>query len=150
MMGGRSRLACSASDCRFVHWNNPTPVVAGLVRWRGGYLLARGTGWPAGVFSFLTGFLEEGEAPEAAVIREVREELGLAAASAELVGHFPFRQMNQLIIAYSVPAVGEVSLGEELVETRLLPADELAGFDFGPLELTREIVHSWLSRPSSR
>lgn len=143
-VGGRIRLACPATECRFVHWNNPIPVVAGLVEWRGAYLLARVAGWPAGIFSFLTGFVEEGEAPEVAVIREVEEELGLTARNVQLIGHLPLRQLNQLIIAYSVRATGNVSLSEELAETQCMSAAELAQFDFGPLELTRDIVHAWL------
>ena len=28
--GGMTRLACSAPDCAYVHWDNPTPVVAAV------------------------------------------------------------------------------------------------------------------------
>ena len=34
------RLACSAEACTYVHWDNPVPVVAALVQYRGGVLLA--------------------------------------------------------------------------------------------------------------
>jgi NADH pyrophosphatase NudC (nudix superfamily) len=117
-----------------------------LVEWQGGYLLARGVAWPPGVFSFVSGFVEGAESPEAAVAREVEEELGLATRDAELIGHFPFRQLNQLIIAYRVRAVGAVSLSGELAEARTLSEAELRDFDFGPLELTRDIVHAWLKQ----
>jgi NADH pyrophosphatase NudC (nudix superfamily) len=98
------------------------------------------------VFSFLTGFLEEGESPEAAVAREVEEELSLTAQSVDFIGHFPLQRLNQLIIAYSVGATGEVSLSEELAETKALSAGELANFDFGPLTLTGDIVRAWLGK----
>ena len=129
-----------------MYWNNPIPVVAGLVERRGVYLLARGARWPEGAFSFLTGFLEEGETPETAVAREVEEELGLAPQGVELIGHFSLPQLNQLIIAYNVRATGEVCLSEELAEAKELTAAELKEFDFGPLELTSRIVHSWLRK----
>ena len=29
--GGRPRLVCSNEGCGFIHWNNPIPVVAGIV-----------------------------------------------------------------------------------------------------------------------
>ena len=32
VIGGISRLACPSSECGFVHWNNPIPVVAGLIQ----------------------------------------------------------------------------------------------------------------------
>ena len=107
-------------------------------------MLARGAGWPEDVFSFLTGFVEAGEAPDAAVVREVEEELGLTPESVELIGHFPLRQLNQLIIAYNVRSTGEVSLSEELAEAKVLSPEELREFDFGPLELTSHIVRTWL------
>lgn len=145
-MQGRARLACSSPGCGFVHWNNPIPVVAGLVQWQDGYLLARNVNWPAAMFSLLTGFLEEGESPEAAVTREIREELGVSTQNVEFVGHFPLPRFNQLIIAYTLRTTGVLTLGEEIAEVKMLSSSELAGFDFGPLELTRNVVSRWLSK----
>ncbi len=78
--------------------------------------------------------------------REVGEELSLTAQSVDLIGHFPLRPLNQLIIAYNVSATGEVSLSEELAETKALSAGELENFDFGPLTLTGDIVRAWLGK----
>jgi NAD+ diphosphatase len=138
-------MTCSASDCRFVHWNNPIPVVAGLVRWADGYLLARSASWPPGIFSLLTGFLESGEHPETGIAREIKEELGVRAESTQFIGHYPLPQLNQLIIAYVVSAKGELALDQEIAEVKLVSADELENFDFGPLLLTKTIVSHWLS-----
>ena len=121
-------------------------MVAGLVQWQDGYLLARNVSWPPGVFSLLTGFLEEGEPPEAAVAREVREELGVTTQSVDFVGHFPLPRFNQLIIAYALRTTGALALGEEISEVKVLSLIELAGFDFGPLELTRDVVSCWLRK----
>ena len=145
-MQERARLACSSPDCAFVHWNNPVPVVAGLVQWQDRYLLARNVQWPAGIFSLLTGFLEEGESPETAVTREIREELGVNTQSVEFVGHFPLPRFKQLIIAYALRTTGKLALGDEIAEVKVLSPSQLAGFDFGPLELTRDVVSCWLSR----
>jgi NAD+ diphosphatase len=143
---GHTRLACSSADCSFVHWNNPIPVVAGLVQLPAGYVLARNAGWPTDVFSLLTGFLENGESPERAVVREVHEELGVRATSARLIGHFPLPQLNQLMIAYELEATGEVTLGDEIAEVKVVSPSELANFDFGPLQLTRDIVSCCMKR----
>ena len=129
-----------------MHWDNPIPVVASLVRLSDGYVLARNANWPAGLFSFLTGFIENGEAPESAAVRETQEELGVRARSAHLIGHFPLAQLNQLVIAYEVRAAGELTLGDEIAEVKVVSPTELATFDFGPLRLTSEIVSSWLQR----
>lgn len=143
-MDGAVRLACSAPQCSFVHWNNPTPVVAGLVRWQGQYVLARNAAWPPGMFSLITGFLEQGEAPESAILREAEEELGLVGHACRFIGHFAFPEFNQLIIAFAVEAEGQMVLNDEIAEVTLVAQDRLADFDFGRLELTRQIVARWL------
>jgi NADH pyrophosphatase NudC (nudix superfamily) len=145
---GDNRLACESAKCRFVHWNNPTPVVAALVRVDDSYILARNTNWPDGVFSVLTGFLEKGESPESAVIREVGEELGLEVRDMQFIGHFSFRESNQLIIAFVCDGKGSLELSDEISETRHVPRHELADYDFAPLRLTQEIVARWLEMSS--
>lgn len=141
---GASRLACSAAGCGFVHWKNPTPVVAGLVRWEGHYVLARNASWPPGMFSLVTGFLESGETPEAAAMREVEEELGLHAAQAHFVGHFAREESNQLIIAFAVDAHGTLAPNHEIAEVRALTPGELKAYDFGWLQLSCDVVSRWL------
>ena len=62
--------------------------------------------------------------PEEAVRREVKEELGLDASEANFIGHYAFQRMNQIIIAYHVPASGEIVLGEELSEWKRVELDK--------------------------
>lgn len=144
-LGGSQRLACDSAGCQFVHWNNPTPVVAALVRVDGAYILARNAHWPKGIFSVLTGFLEEGESPESAAVREVAEELGLEVRNTQFIGHFSFRERNQLIIAFACEGEGSLELGAEISEIRHVPQHELRDYDFGPLRLTQDIVAGWLA-----
>lgn len=141
----RERLACSA-NCGFVHWNNPTPVTTALVRYQGGILLSRNAGWPDGVFSMMSGFIEQDETPEQTVVREAAEELGLRVDDLQLIGHYPFEKFNQLVIAYAIEASGELRLNEEIAEVRLVSREELANYDFGRLRLTTRIVGDWLAR----
>lgn len=141
---GEIRLACSSQQCKFVHWNNPIPVVAGLVRCNGQYILARNASWPPGMFSMITGFLEHGESPESAILRETEEELGLTGHECKFIGHFALPEFNQLIIAFAVEAYGHVKLNEEIAEVQLVAHDQLATFDFGCLELTNTVVSRWL------
>ena len=123
--GGAQRLACQETNCGYVHWDNPTPVVAAIVEHDGAIILARNRAWPMKFFGLITGFLEkEDPSPEDAVRREVNEELGLHASTANFVGHYAFPRMNQIIIAYHVPAAGEIILSEELIEyKRVDPAN---------------------------
>jgi protein tyrosine phosphatase (PTP) superfamily phosphohydrolase (DUF442 family)/8-oxo-dGTP pyrophosphatase MutT (NUDIX family) len=123
---GPPRLRCPDRDCGFVHWDNPVPVVAAVVEHDGEVILARNRLWPPKMFALITGFLEKDDPdPASGVLREVEEELGLKGRVAEFIGHYPFERMNQIIIAYHVVASGEVVLGEELVEYKKVPPDQL-------------------------
>jgi len=122
--GGLQRQACAAQGCGFVQWDNPTPVVAAVVEHDGRIVLARNRLWPEKMFALITGFLERNEVPHEAVLREVEEELGLKAQRASFIGHYSFERMNQLIIAFHVPAEGEIKLGEELVEWKYVELDK--------------------------
>jgi NAD+ diphosphatase len=148
-IGGANRAACPAGSCRFVHWDNPIPVVAALVQYEGKVVLARNVDWPEGLFSLITGYLERGESPESGVLREVQEELGLAADIDAFIGHYCISELNQLVLAYSVVAHGKLALGQELAEVRHLSRAALREWDFGWLEMTSAIVGRWLDRHES-
>jgi len=107
------RRSCADASCRFIFWDNPTPVVAAIVERNDHVVLVQSIGWPDNWFGLVTGFLERGETPEEAALREVKEELGLDAVLGELIGVYAFRRMNQIIIAYHVEAHdGEIALDE--------------------------------------
>lgn len=95
------------------------------------------------MFSVITGFLERGESPDGAILRETEEELGLRSRECSFIGHFSLPELNQLIIAYAVEAYGELKLNDEIAEVKLVEPEQLASFDFGRLELTRAIVARW-------
>ena len=121
--GGRVRDACPR--CHFVHWNNPLPVLAALVEIEGRILLARNAAWTNGMFALITGFLEEGETPEAGMARELKEETDLDVDRMTLIGVYEFTRKNELIIAYHVEASGTITLNEELAEFRLVAPERL-------------------------
>ncbi|MGE0096874.1 MAG: NUDIX domain-containing protein [Hydrogenophaga sp.] len=118
------RLRCPA--CGFTHWNNPTPVLAGIVELGGRILLARNAAWPrADMFGLITGFMEAGETPEEGIRREIAEETSLVVDELSLVGVHDFQRMNQVIITYHARAHGDVKLSPELVEYQLKPPEEV-------------------------
>jgi NAD+ diphosphatase len=120
--GLKDRLACSG--CGFVHWNNPTPVLAAVIEYQGQLLLARNAAWSGRMFALITGFMEAGESPQEGITREVKEETNLTVDALELIGVYDFQRMNQLIVAFAVQASGTVALSPELAEYKLYhPAD---------------------------
>ncbi len=115
--GPTERLRCPA--CGHTHWNNPTPVLAAIVEYRGQVLLARNAAWPGKMFALITGFMGAGETPEEGIMREVKEETNLDVSFTKIVGAYDFQRMNQVIIAYHVVADGGEALPPELVDYRL-------------------------------
>ena len=121
--GAKERLRCPA--CDFTHWNNPTPVLAAVIEYRGQVLLARNAAWPGRMFALITGFMEAGETPEGGIAREIKEETNLDASALQLIGVYDFQRMNQVIIAYHAVADGEIRLSPELAEYRLYAPAEV-------------------------
>ncbi|TAL38071.1 MAG: NUDIX domain-containing protein [Spirochaetes bacterium] len=140
--GDRAYPACPDETCGFVFWDNPLPVVAALIEHEGAVVLARNSAWPEKMFGLVTGFLEKGEGPEDAVVREVKEELGLAATVGGLIGVYPFIEKNQVIVAYHLRAEGTIVLGDEIAQVRHVPAGKLRPWPFG----TGHAVRDWLAR----
>ncbi|MFV2061621.1 MAG: NUDIX domain-containing protein [Gammaproteobacteria bacterium] len=146
IIDGEQRLACSDESCSYILWDNPVPVVAALVELDGNYIIARNAQWPEGMFSVIAGYLEKGETPEQAVMRECEEELGLSGVVVGYIGNYSFFEKNQLIIAYEIKASGNINLNHELAEVKLLSRTELQEYDFATLEISEKIISDWLKQ----
>jgi len=137
---GTKRKACSSKKCSFVHWDNPTPVVAAIVELEGKVIMIRNRGWPENMFGIVSGFLERGETPDDAILREVREELGLDGRIQEFIGYYIFPEMNQLLLTFHIVAEGEIAIGDELEEIRVVEPERIKPWAFG----TGPAVKKWL------
>ena len=138
--GEAQRLRCPS--CDFVHWNNPTPVLAAIVEYNGQILLARNAAWPGKMFALITGFMEAGETPQGGIAREVKEETNLDCSEVNLVGAYDFQRMNQIIIAYHVLAHGDVALSPELAEYKLYDYERIKCWPAG----TGYALAEWLKK----
>lgn len=138
--GEKSRLRCTS--CEWTHWNNPTPVLAAIIEYRGQVLLARNAAWSGRMFALITGFMEAGESPEEGIAREIKEETHLDTLSLNLIGVYDFQRMNQVIIAWHAVADGEIRLSPELVEYKLLDPEDVVCWPAG----TGYALAEWLRR----
>lgn len=139
LVHGERRRACT-SDCGYVYYDNPTPVVAAVVEHEGSIVLARNRAWPRSWYGLIAGFLERGEAPEQGVLREVKEELGLDATKATLIGVYPFERKNQVIIAYHVQASGAITMNDELDDYRRIAPEKCRAWE----SATGRALRDWL------
>lgn len=140
-MSASPYLKCGDTQCTFVHYDNPLPVVAAIVEHEGAVILGRNVAWPASWYGLITGFLEKGESPEAGILREVEEELGLQGEISTLVGVYDFQKRNQLIVAYHVEAEGEIELGAELADIKRVHPEKLVPWPFGTGLAVRDWLH---------
>ena len=132
---------CTAAGCGKTAYLSPVPVVAAIVERRGQIILVRGVGWPESWYGLVTGFLEPEESPEEAARREVAEELGLTVEAGRLIGAYAFPRMNQVIIAYHMPAEGEIVLDRsELADFKEVPLEKLRPWNFGTGEAVRDFL----------
>jgi NADH pyrophosphatase NudC (nudix superfamily) len=139
--GKPGQRSCRAEQCSIVTYLSPVPVVAAIVEHDGAFILVQGHGWPDSWYGLVTGFLEFEEHPEAAVRREVGEELGLLVESSRLVGVYPFAQMNQVIIAYHLNTSGDIAIdGLELAGFKRVLFDQLTPWDFGTGPAVRDFL----------
>jgi len=144
-----SRKICSNPDCSHIVWENPVPVAAGLVEYDGQYVLARNVKWPKGIYSMITGYVEKAELPETTIRRETQEELGLSTVSTSFIGHYMYKEKNQLIIAYFVKADGNLTLGNELAEFISVPQEKMLKYVNKNLYITRKVIEDFLNSFSS-
>jgi ADP-ribose pyrophosphatase YjhB (NUDIX family) len=84
----RLRPTCPA--CGFIHFRDPKVAVIGLVTWQDQVLLIRrGVAPLAGKWALPGGYMDAGEMPADALVRELREEVGLHVAIHRLLDIFP-------------------------------------------------------------
>lgn len=130
---GRVRRVCPDPACRFVHFIDPKVGAAVLAVQDGRVLLIRRNVEPAvGSWCLPGGFVEQGETPQAAAIRECEEESGFDVEITGLIDVFyyeNFRGSGVLILYKGIVVGGTARPGDD--------ADAI-GF-FGPDELPANI-----------
>jgi len=134
--------SCEDPLCSFIDYDSPVPVVAAIVTQGEEVILVRSHGWPEKMFGLVAGFLEKNETPKDGVLREVHEELGVTGQVKGLIGHYPFAEMNQIIIVYEITIEGSIALGEELSAYKMIPIAKLRPWTFG----TGPAVQDWLDK----
>jgi len=118
-------------------------------------LLGRGAQWPEGRFSVLAGFVEPGESFEAAVAREVAEEVGVTVTDVTYLGNQPWPFPSSDMIGFHARALGtELTLDPaEIAEARWVSRESYveslrAGELRTPsgISIAQRIIEHWLGQ----
>ncbi len=116
-------------------------------------VLGRQAVWPPGRFSILAGFVEPGESAEAAVAREVAEEVGLRVTDIRYVASQPWPFPQSLMLGFVARAeeAGELVLDPtEIEEARWFTRQELRAGGGPralppPVSIARHILDRWIA-----
>ena len=112
---GARAMACT--DCGFSCYPRVSPCVIVAVTRGEELLLAAAVGRRANFYSTLAGFIEPGESAEAAVAREVREEVGIEVDNIRYFQSQPWPFPSQLMLGFFADyAGGEFVLDPEEIE----------------------------------
>jgi len=129
---GRKRKYCP--KCDFIDYKNPLPVaVAVAVKDKKFLLIKRGLPPRKGMWAPPSGFIEVGETPEEACLRELKEETGASGEIVKLIGvaRREDREIygDMLIVRYLVKVTGgELASGGEVEDARFFDIAELPDY----------------------
>ncbi|GLI28440.1 NTP pyrophosphohydrolase [Agromyces rhizosphaerae] len=119
---------CTVEDRQIFPRTDPAVIVL-VTDDRGRVLLGSNAMWEQHRFSVLAGFVEPGESLEAAVVREIEEEAGLAVSDVRYLGSQPWPFPASLMVGFAASVEDPDAVrpdGEEIVELRWYTREALA------------------------
>jgi ADP-ribose pyrophosphatase YjhB (NUDIX family) len=150
---GAQRLFCRR--CNLPIYENPVPAVCTVVPNRNGQILLvrRGVAPKKGAWCLPGGFMELGEKPEAAALRELREEAGLGGLVEYLLGlrSTPSRLYHTILLAAYVvtPESSTLVAGDDANAARWFRPDEMPPVAFdGHQAFIRQFYSNSFQRPA--
>ena len=116
-------------------------------------VLGRQAVWPPGRFSILAGFVEPGESAEAAVVREVAEEVGLRVTDVRYVGSQPWPFPQSLMLGFLARVEGDDTLVPDVSEIEEASWFTREGLRTGtgprvlppPVSIARHMLDRWIA-----
>ena len=134
-------------QCGLLSFPRLSPAIIVLVERGHELLLARSHHFPPGRYSVIAGFVEPGETLEEAVVREVREEVGLAIKGINYFGSQPWPFPHSLMIGFTATyAGGKISLEDtEIEDAGWFRADNLPTLP-GKISIARALIDWFLAK----
>jgi NAD+ diphosphatase len=137
----QTERAKECPQCGLLQFPRLTPAIIVLVERGNELLLARSRHFMPGMYSVLAGFVEPGESLEEAVVREVREEVGISVKDIKYFGSQPWPFPHSLMIGFvATYAGGKISLDDsEIEDAGWFTADRLPRIP-GKISIARKLI----------
>lgn len=134
-------------QCGLLHFPRLAPAIIVLVERGNELLLARSRHFLPHMYSVLAGFVEPGESLEEAVVREVKEEVGVDVKDIKYFGSQPWPFPHSLMIGFTATYTsGEISLNdEEIEEAGWFTVDNLPRIP-GKISIARKLIDGFLAK----
>jgi NAD+ diphosphatase len=139
--------AKACPQCGLLHFPRLAPAIIVLVERGNQLLLARSRHFMPGMYSVLAGFVEPGESLEEAVVREVKEEVGIEIQDIKYFGSQPWPFPHSLMIGFTATyAGGEISLDDkEIEDAGWFTAEKLPRIP-GKISIARKLIDQFLAK----
>jgi len=143
LAGERAR---GCPNCGLAAYPRLAPAVIVLIERDGAALLCHGVRFPGRMYSCLAGFVEPGESLEGAVVREVREEVGLRVEDVRYQGSQPWPFPHSLMIGFRARwKSGEIECDPtEIVDAKWFRRDDLPNIP-PKISIARKLIDGWLA-----
>jgi NAD+ diphosphatase len=134
-------------QCGLLHFPRLAPAIIVLVERGNQLLLARSRHFMPGMYSVLAGFVEPGESLEEAVVREVKEEVGIEIKDIKYFGSQPWPFPHSLMIGFTATyASGEISLSDkEIEDAGWFTVEKLPRIP-GKISIARKLIDAFLAK----
>jgi len=144
---GKVHRVCEA--CGFIHFRDPKVAAVVFVTRDDRVLLVKRAVVPElGRWALPAGFIDYGEDPREAAIREVREETGLEVRITGLIdvlGGAGSGSASIVILFEGEVAGGALAPGDDVDEVRFFSPDELPTDQIASFQSTHLLIQRWLS-----
>lgn len=142
-LNGERAMRCPA--CGLLAFPRIAPAMITLVTRGNQVLLARGVQFQGPMYSCLAGFVEPGESLEGAVVREVREEVGVEVGDVRYWGSQPWPFPHSLMVGFTATwKSGEIEIDPtEIVDAQWFRRDDMPPIP-PPISIARRLIDAWL------